>query len=198
MGRTFTFVSVLFFSISLAAVLGTGCPPPNNDLQKIIVKALEKDGCRGCDCCEPAEGEGECTFTPKICVYGPFLCEGESKFEKCIPLESYRFEDCSTGAEVLSREWFLNGQSQGSDPSFSECFDASSSVTLSVNTVCGTFTTSTTIEVGYNIEACFEIAYDPVEPLVIYFDTNCTQGNLHLCFYPIEEWDFGDGTQDPD
>lgn len=64
MGRTFIFVSVLVFSIGMAAVLGTGCPPPNNDLQKIIVKALEKDGCRGCDSCEPEEGEGETFILP--------------------------------------------------------------------------------------------------------------------------------------
>ena len=59
MGRGFIFVSVLVLSMGMVAVLGTGCPPASNDLQKILIKALAKDGCRGCDSCEPDEGEGE-------------------------------------------------------------------------------------------------------------------------------------------
>ena len=80
MGRTFIFVSVLVFSIGMVAVLGTGCPPPNNDLQKIFANALKKDGCRGCDSCEPEEGEGE-SPEGEIPLEGETSVEGEEEGE---------------------------------------------------------------------------------------------------------------------
>lgn len=41
------FVAVMFVA-GMAAVLGWGCPPADNSLQKTVLKALSGDGCQGC------------------------------------------------------------------------------------------------------------------------------------------------------
>lgn len=97
MGRIFILFSVLVFSIGMAAVLGTGCPPPNNELQKIIVKALEKDGCLGCDSWEPEEGEG--------------VTEGESP-EGEIPSEGEAVEGETTEGEPVEGEVLPEGEGE--------------------------------------------------------------------------------------
>ena len=91
MGRTFFLLAAVVFVVGVVGVLGTGCPPPNNDLQKIIVKALEKDGCRGCDSCEAEEGEGE--------------TEGEGELpEGEIPSEGEAVEGETTEGEPIEGE----------------------------------------------------------------------------------------------
>ena len=39
--------------------IGTGCPPDRAVWQKVLFKAVSGDGCRGCNSCEPEEGETE-------------------------------------------------------------------------------------------------------------------------------------------
>ena len=48
---------VLVAGVILAS--GTGCPPAKDDLFTVVGKILAKDGCQGCDSCEPEEGEIE-------------------------------------------------------------------------------------------------------------------------------------------
>ena len=61
MTRTFLLFSALVVAALLTGVLGTGCPPADDEVLEVIGKALAKDGCRGCDGCEAEEGEGEGT-----------------------------------------------------------------------------------------------------------------------------------------
>lgn len=74
MARTFILFVVATVVVGMVGILGTGCPPANDDLQKVIIKALSSDGCRGCDSCNPDEGEGE---SPE----GEMPSEGEASVE---------------------------------------------------------------------------------------------------------------------
>lgn len=58
-------------------VMGTGCPPLSNDAQDFVVKAMKSGGCRGCESCNPEEGEGEAEGEGETAVEG----EGESVAE---------------------------------------------------------------------------------------------------------------------
>lgn len=52
-------LAVLCLAAGSIVVLGTGCPPVNEDMPRQFVKALLKMDCRGCDSCDSEEGEGE-------------------------------------------------------------------------------------------------------------------------------------------
>jgi len=59
MTRTLILSVALVVAAGCVAMLGTGCPPPDEDMQKVLLKALSSGGCGGCEGCEPQEGEGE-------------------------------------------------------------------------------------------------------------------------------------------
>jgi len=82
MARTLILFTMLVFVVGLIGALVTGCPPGNNDIQKMIIKALSGDGCRGCDGCEPEEGEVEGELEGESAgEEGEVLFEGEPRNE---------------------------------------------------------------------------------------------------------------------
>ena len=56
-------------------------PPASDDVQKVIIKVVSGDGCRGCDSCEPEEGENEGEAEGEISLEGEPLTEGEVLIE---------------------------------------------------------------------------------------------------------------------
>ena len=82
MMRTLAFLSTFTFALGIVALLGTGCPPENDTLREVIIKALSNDGCRGCESCNPIEGEGEPSEgEPAVEGEGEMPAEGEESFE---------------------------------------------------------------------------------------------------------------------
>lgn len=75
MMRTLGFLGAFAFALGIVALLGTGCPPENDSLKKVIIKALSNDGCRGCETCNPIAGEGE----PAVEGEGEMPPEGEGE-----------------------------------------------------------------------------------------------------------------------
>lgn len=59
MTKNILFMIVMCSLTGIAILLGAGCPPINDATQNLLVKALLKSDCRGCDTCRPEEGEGE-------------------------------------------------------------------------------------------------------------------------------------------
>jgi|GEM_PF-1866869 len=82
MMRTLGFLGTFAFALGIVALLGSGCPPENDHLKKVIIKALSNDGCRGCESCTPIEGEGEPSEgEPAVEGEGEMPAEGEVSLE---------------------------------------------------------------------------------------------------------------------
>lgn len=45
--------------MTVVALLGVGCPSPDDDIKNMIIKAVSKSGCEGCNGCNQQEDEGE-------------------------------------------------------------------------------------------------------------------------------------------
>lgn len=76
MEHTFIRSTVLAAAVGMMLMFGTGCPPPGDNIDKVIAKALS-GGCGGCEGCEPGEGEGE-GETPEE-GEGEIAAEGEGE-----------------------------------------------------------------------------------------------------------------------
>ncbi|GEM_PF-867802 len=138
-------------------------------------------------------GNSPCVFTPAICVY--------HHEDKCMTPECYTFSDCSLGAEVLSRQWAVNGVNRTTDVELYECFDYTDTytVTLTLVTECGVFvaTEALFVEVlpswgAYN--AYFEVnTHSGSAPLTVQFtDLSVVEGE---CAEIHWQWNFGDGIE---
>ena len=136
-------------------------------------------------------GNAPTLFLPAICVY--------HHEDKCMIPECYTFSDCSFGAEVLSRQWAINGVSRTGETEISECFEYSDTytITLSLVTDGGVYVASEEIFVEVfpswgNYNAYFEVdSHSGPAPLTVQFtDLSSVEGE---CIEVHWEWNFDDG-----
>ncbi len=138
-------------------------------------------------------GNTPCIFTPAICIYRH---EG-----KCMTPECYTFSDCSSGTEVLSRQWAIDGVNRSTDAELYECFEETDTyaVTLTLVTECGVFVASENLFVevlpswgAYN--AYFEVdTHSGSAPLTVQFtNLSSVEGE---CAETHWQWNFGDGIE---
>ena len=64
---------IMIVAFALSVIFLTGCPSLNDEARDVFIKALENDGCRGCEGCNPEEGEGEAEGEGETAIEG----EGE-------------------------------------------------------------------------------------------------------------------------
>ena len=102
-------IALAVFVLAVLAILGigTGCPPVSNDAQDFVVKAIKSGGCRGCESCNPEEGEGEGEGEGEAVIEGEgeSITEGEGEaIEEGEPLPEGEGESLVEGESVVEGE----------------------------------------------------------------------------------------------